>query len=414
MKTRKVSLLVCLSVILALFTVNAQAVLAQDDYQAKRAKAFNLLKQNNFTDALPLLEELAKANSEDAEVLYYAGYLTFTTAQQNTKDIELRKKAGLKARAYLLRSQQLGADNALLRNMLADIAPDGTIDSIKFSNNVEADKILHTAEEAFAGGDFKSALDNYAKALALDPTLYEAALYTGDIYYKSDKPEKASEWFAKAIVIDPNRETAYRYWGDSLAKEGKNKEAREKFIDAYVAEPYDKLAQSGLINWAKANGATLGHPAINIPTDVSSTDGNTKITLDPALLGKDKNDGSSAWFVYGLARASWTAGKNGKPSENFAKAYPNETKYRHSLAEEMDALRMVLTSLDEAIKNKKVKNLDPSLENLKKLNDAGLLEAYVLMAKLDNGLFQDYKSYLNTNRDKLRRYVNEFVISGRK
>jgi len=136
--------------------------------------------------------------------------------------------------------------------------------------------------------------------------------------------------------------------------------------------------------------------------------------LDSALLGKDKNDGSSAWFVYGLARASWTAGKDGKPSENFAKAYPNETKYRHSLAEETDALRMVLSSLDEVIKKKKVKKLDSSLENLKKLNDAGLLEAYVLMARIDNGLFQDYKPYLNSNRDKLRRYVVEYVINGGK
>jgi len=73
-----------------------------------------------------------------------------------------------------------------------------------------------------------------------------------------------------------------------------------------------------------------------------------------------------------------------------------------------------LSFLDKDIKDKKVENLDSSLANLKKLNDAGLLEAYILMAKLDNGLFQDYKSYRNTNRDKLRRYVVEYVMNGGK
>jgi len=138
MKTRKAALLVCLGITLAFFTVNARFVSAQDDNQAKREKAFNLLKQNNFTDALPLLEELAKTNTGDPEILYYAGYLTFTNAQ-NIKDVELRKKAALKARDYLLRARQLGVDNVLMRNMLGGIAADGTIDQLKFSNNVEAD-----------------------------------------------------------------------------------------------------------------------------------------------------------------------------------------------------------------------------------------------------------------------------------
>lgn len=412
-KTQKIAFLICFGILCGLFAVGARSVSAQDDYTAKRAKTFELLKQNKFTEAQPLLEELAKAKSDDAEVLYYAGYLTFTEAQ-NVTDSAQRRQAGLKARDYLLRARQLGADNVLLRNMLAGIAPDGTIDRVKFSNNFEADKILQSGEAAFARGDFSDALEAYGKALALDPTLYDAALYTGDIYYKTNKPEKAGEWFAKAIVIDPNRETAYRYWGDSLAKEGKKKEAREKFIDAFVAEPYSKLAQTGFVNWAKASGATVGHPAINIPTNVSSSDGNTNITVDPSMFDKNKADGSSAWFVYGLTRATWTSGKDGKPSVNFAKAYPNETKYRHSLAEEMDALKSVLTALDETIKNKKVKKLDSSLENLKKLNDAGLLEAYILMAHLDAGLFQDYKLYRNTSRDKLRRYVVEYVINGGK
>ncbi len=44
MKTQKISFLICVSLMLAFFTINAQFASAQDDYQAKRAKAFELVK----------------------------------------------------------------------------------------------------------------------------------------------------------------------------------------------------------------------------------------------------------------------------------------------------------------------------------------------------------------------------------
>ncbi len=46
------------------------------------------------------------------------------------------------------------------------------------------------------------------------------------------------------------------------------------------------------------------------------------------------------------------------------------------------------------------------------LSDVGLLEAYVLLARADRGLAQDYPQYLQNNRDKLRRYVVEYVLTG--
>jgi hypothetical protein len=46
-----------------------------------------------------------------------------------------------------------------------------------------------------------------------------------------------------------------------------------------------------------------------------------------------------------------------------------------------------------------------------KLNDAGLLEAYILFVKPDKDIARDYDAYRKTNRDKLRRYWLEVVIS---
>jgi hypothetical protein len=114
--------------------------------------------------------------------------------------------------------------------------------------------------------------------------------------------------------------------------------------------------------------------------------------------------------MYGLARAGWQTGKDGKLSDNFKKAYPNEKAYRHSLAEEADALRLTVVSLRE--NKQKPKQLDPSLATLVKLHDSGLLEAYILLAKPDDGIAQDYPAYFKANRDKLRRYMVEYVLTG--
>src|SRR2546430_12729772 len=63
------------------------------------------------------------------------------------------------------------------------------------------------------------------------------------------------------------------------------------------------------------------------------------------------------------------------------RSYPGETAYRHSLAEEAEALRLVVESVQTQMKEKRVKNLSPSLDNLVKLNDDGMLEPFILFAR---------------------------------
>jgi hypothetical protein len=78
----------------------------------------------------------------------------------------------------------------------------------------------------------------------------------------------------------------------------------------------------------------------------------------------------------------------------------------------MDALSLVVVTHKEQMKDKKLKRLDPSLANLLKLSDAGLLEAYILLARPDEGIAQDHAAYRKANPDKLRRYVVEYILTG--
>jgi len=259
------------------------------------------------------------------------------------------------------------------------------------------------AEAFFAQGKLDDAFKQYQKALELDPNLYEAALFSGDVSMQKEDYAAAEVWYQRAIKINPDRETAYRYSATPLMKQGKYDEARNRYVEAYISEPYSRFAIAGFMQWAQVTKTRLAHPDINIPTDVTFDEkGDAKINLDMSALLGGKDDGSFAWIAYGATRSDWHKTK-------FAKTFPKETTYRHSLPEEVEALQSVLTI---ATADKKTKNLSPSLAKLKKLNDEGLLAAYLLLAKADRGLAQDYQGYLKANRAKLRQYVVGYVITG--
>jgi tetratricopeptide (TPR) repeat protein len=259
------------------------------------------------------------------------------------------------------------------------------------------------AEAFFAQGKLDEALKDYQKALGLDPKLYHAALFAGDVFMQKGDFAQGEVWYKRAIEIDPNKETAYRYSATPLMKQGKTEAARDLYVEAFITEPYNQFARAGLLQWAQVTETPLAHPSIDIPTDVTFDDkGNAKINLDAGALLGGKDDGSFAWISYGATRSTWR-------KEQFAKKFPREPTYRHSLAEEAEALRSVITL---ATADKKVKNLSSALRKLKKLNDEGLLEAYILLARPDEGISRDHPAYLQENRDKLRRYMIEYVVTG--
>jgi hypothetical protein len=188
--------------------------------------------------------------------------------------------------------------------------------------------------------------------------------------------------------------------------QGKRNEARDMFIGAIVASPGEDRAYVGLTQWANNNGVRLAHPQIEVPTSVTPLEGGKMtINLDPKMLGgKDQPaDGSGAWMMYGLTRASWA-------TEKFAKEFLQEKAYRHTLREEADALHSVADMARQGVKEGKTKKLSPSLANLIKLDDAGLLEPYIFYARVDRGIAQDYSAYRRAHRDKLQRYWAEFVV----
>src|SRR5215471_13876431 len=410
MKTRRpvLNALLCFAALSALLLSRPARTFAQEQsaYEADFKRAVELVKAYKMSEATPILEKLHEAKPDDAaglELLAHA--ISVNVALE--KDADKRKKELLRARSLAERAKGLGRNSRLIQLLLELISPEGEMAGIAGSGkSTPAEEALNEGEAAFSKGEMERAIEHYERALKLDPKLYEAPLSIGDAYHAMGKNDKAYESYARAVAIDPDRETAYRYWGDVLMREDKLNEAKEKFIEAVIAEPYTRVTWQFLGDWAEHSQIRLGHPRIEPSGSMSVEKGKTNITVDMNSI--DKNDGSSMWMVYHATRSQWI-------KEKFAKEFPNEKEYRHSLREEVEALGVVATVISESVKNGKMKekNLDTSIANLLKVHNAGLLEAYVLLAKPDAGIANDYAEYRKNNRDKLRRYMNEYVTAGK-
>ena len=295
----------CVAVLLFCVFSYCSPVSAQtgDSITDLKAKVLDLTRQTKYTEALPLLEKIVVAEPNSAEMQFYLGFALVAQAM-NTKEEPPRKALRLRARSAFLRAKELNIQEPLVDALIAAIPLDGA-DGAAFSQNIAANSLMTEAEAFFAQGKLDQALSSYQKALELDPKLYHAALFAGDVFIQKEDFAQAEIWYQRAIAIDPNRETAYRYSATPLMKQGKTELARDRYIEAFITEPYNKFARAGLVQWAQITKTSLAHPVIDIPTDVTFDEkGNANINLNANALLGGKDDGSFAWISYGATRST--------------------------------------------------------------------------------------------------------------
>ena len=400
-KGRPLATSIALLVILALSSITCVAQGKQVDDEATaalRKQALELYRQGKFVDAMPLLEKLSGVNPSDFVVKEHWAYCILEYSK-TVPNPEQRKQARLQARRLAVEAKKLGDGGELLETLLS-IPEDGS--DLKFSERADVDEAMKAAEASRAQGDLAGARKGYLHVLELDPQNYDATVYVGDAYFSEHAFDNAAEWFAKAIKLDPDKETAYRYWGDALAAAGKNEGARDNYIKAVIAQPYTRPPWTALRQWAtrtnqQFNAILLQNKSTTAPAQDKA------VSLEEHSLKSDSPE-TAGWDAYNNTRKAWQQGK-------FQKQFPRESSYRHSLKEEAEALdAMVAVLAPEAASEKKAQNLDPALLALIRVDHEGLLDPFVLLNRADPQIAQDYPAYRAANREKLYRYMDEFVL----
>jgi tetratricopeptide (TPR) repeat protein len=396
-----------------------QAPQHEANFDAERKQADELFLAQKSLEAMPLYADLCRQDGSVAVFAerYGAGLLA---KEATLGDPAERMKVHLQAIAQLKRAQTLGDNSAYVRAALAadqktlvGAIISGVPLSIGYTyhGSAEARASFVQAEAAFGRSDWTSAAKLYTQAAGLDPTWYDAALYAGDSYFRLKDSAGAGAWFAKAIAIDPERETAYRYWGDALFQAGDSTGARERFVQAVVAEPYGQPTFAELLQWAQHSGYQLIKPAITRP-DFITPNGVLKVDAE---LAASTQDGRSSWIVYQQYRVAHGARTLNQPvvaGASDANAVLTPNGYRHTIAEEHAALRATLADIDGKLKAGSLveANLDPSINNIRRLERANMLGAWVAINAADAGIRSDYAEYRAHHRQHLLDYVNGYLI----
>ena len=152
-----------------------------------------------------------------------------------------------------------------------------------------------------------------------------------------------------------------------------------------------------MVQWGQITKTRLAHPKVEPPEVKPGKDGKMETTINVNPL---MDDGSMGWMAYVTTREDWS-------KQKFAKEFPGEKTYRHSVREEADALRSVV-SMAKSLKPKK---LNDQIALIEQMDKDGVLEAFIIMAMPDAGIAADHADYLRKNRDKLRLYVTKYVIA---
>lgn len=366
------------------------------------APARELLRAGKFREVYALYDAWLAQNPHDADVLFdraYALILESGAAKKN-RDAKAARKA---ARPYALKAAVFGSDNPLLEELLIVTDPKSRDPGASaHPGGKKAGESMARGAKAFAQRRYDDAREEYTRALQLDPGSYTATLYIGDCYYAQGDHARAIPWFEKAIALDPNRETAHRYMADALRKSGRPAEAVAKHIDALIAEPANKLPRSVMQSVAQSINPLFQPSPINkIPMGGVSFDPKKK----EMLLGLDPETQSAYVTVYLLARGAWLG-------EHAAGHFPQGAKPRHCAAEEMAGLSLFSKVVLEQNENKDADASEwlAAAETIRRLEAAGLLEAFVYIDRMTDGIAQDYPAYRKKHRDLLARYIREFWL----
>jgi tetratricopeptide (TPR) repeat protein len=331
--------------------------------------AYALFEQGKRLEALPLFEELVKANPQDsASLVALAACLVDHAATLPDQTAGGRER--LRARDLLDRAWELGNRSTLAMNLSQLLKQLPESGAVRYSDNPRVDEAMRAGEAAFSRRAFDEAIEHYGRALALEPGNYSAALFIGNTYDRQKDVAHAATWYERAIALDPNVETAYRYYADMMAKQGDMDKARTLLIQAAVAEPYNRVVWRELHAWAALNHTAIAAVLIGVPPE---------------------------WREYWDVRARWRTGGA------FNTHFPEEREYRHSLPEEAEALASAAEHIERL-------RSDDSARLLLSLYQAHMIEPYVLFSLGDAGIAHDYDAFRASHRGSLEAYLDKYVV----
>lgn len=207
------------------------------DYQCIDRYVTKLLKENRRTDAIELL------------TTYINIYPTATGKPY-----------------YQLFGQYWGREsNEVLRDLLKKgLEADPQKDSAVY---LYYSALLSSLEENDA-----EAIHILVEAVKVDPTYYPAFHFLGQLYLKTEEPQKAGDMFEKALQIDPMREWTHYYLASAYLQLNRPMDATDELWQALILTPRNEMFLDRLISVYQQSGMTCFEQQLLSLKQMTSTD----------------------------------------------------------------------------------------------------------------------------------------------
>lgn len=269
----------------------------------------------------------------------------------------------------------------------------------------EARKAFEEAEAKFGKQQYEAAIEDYARAIKLDPAYTDAVLYQGDCYFMLERFREAEIRYRRATALEPTYARAWRFLFDCLLKQRLWDDLEMTGREAIAAEPDDFTAwgrlrqardareKKGLKRfvWPNIGRVKPGANGKGVEIQVAMPEGDTK-SLDGALALSVLMTRAAA-----LGNDSKTLKELGLDTLN---AFQRELK----------AWTMALDVLESHMGNGKAPTVDPAWLQLRDMKRANHLEAGLFLLAFKPEYRPDFEAWKRKNPNGVEAFIEMFGL----
>ena len=270
---------------------------------------------------------------------------------------------------------------------------DGSRSLFSFRLSALASKALEDAEPLFQSKDYTRALPIYRKASLKDPKCYVLYMSMGDCYLFSGNPVAALDNYDKAIALNPDDFHGHWFRASALIELEKPEEARHAYARALAMAPQNQ-------SLLKAINSRTGRLGVHAKEEL----------FHPRAMARQEGDKfviytveGLHWWLYGLCKAVWLA----EPGHR--RDLTGSTDQRWTNTEELECMANLLASYRTEKDDGKV-SPEPELDLLLDVLSSGSLGSFVNY-QFGSQVTSDYAILLDDeSQAKLSRFVEQYVF----
>ena len=276
------------------------------------------------------------------------------------------------------------------------VGADGSRSLYSFRPSAVASKALEEAEPLFQAKEYVQALTIYREASLKDPKCYILYLSIGDCYLFSGNPLAALDNYDKAIALNPDDFHGYWFRASALVELAKPEEARHSYAKALAMSPRNPTLLKA-INARSERLGTRAKEELFHPQAMARPEGDKFViyTVDVPH-----------WWLYGLCKAVWLA------EAGHRKDLTGSTDLHWTNTEELECMGNLLARY-RTDRDEEKGTPEPELDRLLEVLGDGNLGDFVNY-QFGSQLTPDYAILLDReSQEKLVRFLEHYLFDKR-